>query len=133
MKFLYFMLVLLLSGCVTIEQDNEFNVPPILFSANSQANILIVIGVESNANWDEININTQNSLIPCVVKYPSKGSIIPGDTIHIISDGDITECKLEISYNQKELGAWIFQPKREVTYIQSVEQNKTATESDTIQ
>jgi hypothetical protein len=128
--FLTILVLISLSGCATIEQDSERGIPPLLFHANSQTNTLIIMGVESNAKWDDIRITTANSLVPCEVKHPTSGPMIAGDTIHVLTEGSITDCKIEIKYNSHDVGQFLFKPERETEYVRStITQTVTQTQT----
>lgn len=114
MKLTLISLLILLSGCVATTQDEY--VPPILFSANTQAHIIVIVGSESIANWDDVVIDTADNDPPCEAKYPESGPMVPGDTIHIITALPDDICRIQVTYNGQLLGAWTFQPSYQIDF-----------------
>lgn len=97
----------LLSGCAQTVDENAAYHPPMLFVANNQAHIMVLVGGESGIPWSDIAITPTGQ---CRAEYPTEGELTPGQAVHIL--GDLAaDCTFTISYQGVKVGSYDFGPK----------------------
>jgi len=109
------LLALVLAGCADAPTPHD-GLPALLFVANPQAGVLVVVGSESSASWDRALLQPSGDPL-CGIEAPDSGAMQPGQAIQLRYAGKAWTarskadalCIVRASYNGTELGTYTFQ------------------------
>jgi hypothetical protein len=115
----------ILAGCAAPEGQDAAYHPPMLFVANNQAHILLLVGGESGIPWANVTVSASG---PCSIEVPTEGEIVY--PIALAVKGDLSrDCTFTVAYQGATVGSYNFGPAETAKALAAREATAQAVEA----